>query len=282
MKVNTFIVGAPKAGTTSLHHYLSQHTNVCMSSVKEPNYFSSKEVSALFYNSICIDNSENYQKLFSDDKKKIRGEASVSYLFYKDVPRRIHDYNSEAKIIIMLRQPIERAFSHYLMDCRLGFCSEKLEDILANPKRFPQYFQQYLELGNYSSQLKRYLDTFGKEQVMIIFYEDFKADTQKVMTSLFNFLGIDKQQMDLSIQNPFLATSNSIISNLYKLNWIRKGIKAVLPPRLLSLVKIKFFSSQNKPKILDLTEQKLKHFYEKDILQLEELLNIDLSRWKIR
>jgi hypothetical protein len=130
--------------------------------------------------------------------------------------------------------------------------------------------------------LKRYLDTFGKEQVMIIFYEDFKADTQKVMTSLFNFLAIDKQQMDLSIQNPFLATSNSIISNLYKLNLIRKGIKAVLSPILLSLVKIKFFSSQNKPKILDLTEQKLKHFYEKDILQLEELLNIDLSRWKIR
>jgi hypothetical protein len=102
------------------------------------------------------------------------------------------------------------------------------------------------------------------------------------MTSLFNFLAIDKQQMDLSIQNPFLATSNSIISNLYKLNLIRKGIKAVLSPILLSLVKIKFFSSQNKPKILDLTEQKLKLFYEKDVLQLEELLNIDLSRWKIR
>ena len=282
MKVNTFIVGAPKAGTTSLHHYLSQHTDVCMSSVKEPNYFSSKEVSALFYNSICIDNSENYQKLFSDDKKEIRGEASVSYLFYEDVPKRIHDYNSDAKIIIMLRQPVERAFSHYLMDCRLGFCSEKLEDILANPNRFPEYFQQYIELGNYYSQLKRYIDTFGKEQLMIIFYEDFKADTQKVMTSLFNFLGINQQQVDLSIQNPFLAPSNSMLSALYKHNWIRKGIKAILPLRLISLVKDRFFSSQDKPKLLDLTEQKLRHFYEKDVLQLEELLNVDLARWKIK
>ena len=92
------------------------------------------------------------------------------------------NYNSEAKIIIMLREPIERAFSHYLMDCRLGFCSKKLEDIIANPQSYPQYFQQYLELGNYYSQIKkRYQDIFGKEQLLVIFYDDFKTNTKKVM-----------------------------------------------------------------------------------------------------
>ena len=144
MKVNTFIVGAPKAGTTSLHYYLNQHADVSMSSVKEPNFFSSKEVESLFYNSKCIDDSNDYHGLFSKEKRQIIGEASVSYLYYEKVPNRIHDYNSEAKIIIMLREPVERSFSHYLMDYRLGFCSVKLEDIIANPQIYPQFFQQYI------------------------------------------------------------------------------------------------------------------------------------------
>jgi len=282
MKVNTFIVGAPKAGTTSLYHYLSQHTNVSMSSVKEPNFFSSKEVESLFYNSKCVDDSDDYHKLFSKEKKQIRGEASVSYLFYENVPKRIHNYNSEAKIIIMLREPIERAFSHYLMDCRLGFCSEKLEDIIANPQSFPQYFQQYLELGNYYSQLKRYQDIFGKEKLLIIFYDDFKTDTKKVMKSVFSFLQIEQQEIDFSIKNPFLSPSSPLISMLYKLNIIRKGVKAFMPKRLLSLIRSNYFSAKSKPMLSKATEQQLKAFYKSDIFQLEKLLNTDLARWNIK
>ena len=71
MKVNTFIVGAPKAGTTSLHYYLNQHADVSMSSVKEPNFFSSKEVESLFYNSKCIDDSNDYHGLFTKEKRQI-------------------------------------------------------------------------------------------------------------------------------------------------------------------------------------------------------------------
>ena len=282
MKVNTFIVGAPKAGTTSLHHYLNQHTDVSMSSVKEPNFFSSKEVESLFYNSKCIDDSNDYHKLFSIEKRQVRGEASVSYLYYEHVPKRIYDYNSEAKIIIMLREPIERAFSHYLMDCRLGFCSEKLEDIVANPQSYPQYFQQYLELGNYYSQIKRYRDIFGKEQLLVIFYEDFKTNTEKVMNRVFSFLEIEQQEIDLSIKNPFLSPSNTLISKLYKFNIIRKGVKTIMPERLLSLIRSKYFSAKSKPMLSKATEQQLKVFYKSDVFQLEKLLNTDLARWNIK
>ena len=282
MKVNTFIVGAPKAGTTSLHHYLNQHTDVSMSSVKEPNFFSSKEVESLFYNSKCIDDSNDYHKLFSIEKRQVRGEASVSYLYYEHVPKRIYDYNSEAKIIIMLREPIERAFSHYLMDCRLGFCSEKLEDIVANPQSYPQYFQQYLELGNYYSQIKRYQDIFGKEQLLVIFYDDFKDNTEKVMNCVFSFLEIEKQDIDFSIKNPFLSTSNTLISKLYKFKIIRKAVKAIMPERLLLLIRSKYFSAKSKPMLSKATEQKLKVFYKSDVFQLEKLLNTDLARWNIK
>lgn len=282
MKVNTFIVGAPKAGTTSLHHYLNQHTDVSMSSVKEPNFFSSKEVESLFYNSKCIDDSNDYHKLFSIEKRQVRGEASVSYLYYEHVPKRIYDYNSEAKIIIMLREPIERAFSHYLMDCRLGFCSEKLEDIIDNPQSYPQYFQQYLELGNYYSQIKRYQDIFGKEQLLVIFYDDFKDNTEKVMNCVFSFLEIEKQDIDFSIKNPFLSTSNTLISKLYKFKIIRKAVKAIMPERLLLLIRSKYFSAKSKPMLSKATEQKLKVFYKSDVFQLEKLLNTDLARWNIK
>ena len=282
MKVNTFIVGAPKAGTTSLHHYLNQHTDVSMSSVKEPNFFSSKEVESLFYNSKCIDDSNDYHKLFSIEKRQVRGEASVSYLYYEHVPKRIYDYNSEAKIIIMLREPIERAFSHYLMDCRLGFCSEKLEDIIDNPQSYPQYFQQYLELGNYYSQIKRYQDIFGKEQLLVIFYDDFKDNTEKVMNCVFSFLEIEKQDIDFSIKNPFLSTSNTLISKLYKFKIIRKAVKAIMPERLLLLIRSKYFSAKSKPMLSKATEQQLKVFYKSDVFQLEKLLNTDLARWNIK
>ncbi len=282
MKVNTFIVGAPKAGTTSLHYYLNQHTDVSMSSVKEPNFFSSKEVKSLFYNSKCIDDSNDYHKLFSIQKRQVIGEASVSYLFYENVPKRIYNYNSKAKIIIMLRQPIERAFSHYLMDCRLGFCSEKLEDIVANQQSYPQYFQQYLELGNYYSQLKRYRDIFGEEQILVVLYDDFKTDTEKVMKDVFSFLKLEQQEIDFSIKNPFLSPSNSLISKLYKFNVIRKGVKTIIPERLLSLIRSKYFSSMTKPMISKATEQQMKVFYKSDVLKLEKLLNTDLAKWNIK
>lgn len=281
MKVNTFIVGAPKAGTTSLHHYLNQHTEVSMSSVKEPNFFSSNEVSSLFYNSLCIKSTENYHQLF-EEHNKIMGEASVSYLFYKEVPKRIHDYNSNAKIIIMLRQPIERAFSHYLMDCRLGLCSISLEEIINYPEKYAQFYQQYVELGSYYSQLNRYLSIFDKDRVKVIFYEDFKNNTTKEMSNLFKFLEIENQPLDLSIQNSFLAPSNSLIAFLYKFNWIRKTVKFLTPFSLILSLKKTLMSGSKKPKISDEVNQQLKRHYRDDVSQLEKLLNEDLSRWDIK
>lgn len=182
----------------------------------------------------------------------------------------------------MLRQPVERAFSHYLMDCRLGFCYEKLEDIIANPQSYPQYFQQYLELGNYYSQLKRYKDIFGKEQLLVILYEDFTTDTEKVMKDVFSFLQLEQQEIDFSIKNPFLSTSNTLISKLYKFNIIRKGLKTIIPERFLSLIRSKYFSSKTKPILSKSTEQQLKVFYKSDVFNLEKLLNIDLAKWNIK
>ena len=126
MKVDFFIVGAPKAGTTSLYHYLNEHPEISMSSQKEPDYFSDADIQneGMYYGKNRIDTIKKYHSLFDDNSEsKLKGEASVSYLFYKNVPQKIKAYNPDSKIIIMLRNPIERAFSHYLMDYRLGLVS---------------------------------------------------------------------------------------------------------------------------------------------------------------
>ena len=282
MKVNTFIVGAPKTGTTSLYYYLNQHTNVCMSSIKEPNFFSAKEVNSLFYKSQIVDEINEYHKLFSQNKKQIIGEASVSYLFFDEVPNRIYKYNPKAKIIILLRNPIERALSHYLMDFRLGFCSENFEDIIAQPEIFPQYYQQYLELGNYFLQLKRYINVFNENQLSIVFYDDLKSDSQKVMKHIFSFLEIEFQHLDYSIQNSFLSPSNKFVSELYKFNSLRKIVKSLFPEPFLSLVKSIFFSNNSKPTFSDSIIKQLNAYYKSDIVELEKLLNKDLSKWDLK
>ena len=282
MKVNTFIVGAPKTGTTSLYYYLNQHTNVCMSSIKEPNFFSAKEVNSLFYKSQIVDDINEYHKLFSQNKKQIIGEASVSYLFFNEVPNRIYKYNPKAKIIILLRNPIERALSHYLMDFRLGFCSENFEDIIAQPEIFPQYYQQYLELGNYFLQLKRYLNVFNENQLSIVFYDDLKSNSQKVMKHIFSFLEIEFQDLDYSIQNSFLSPSNIFVSELYKFNSLRKIVKSLFPEPFLSLVKSIFFSNNSKPTFSDSIIKQLNAYYKSDIVELEKLLNKDLSKWDLK
>lgn len=279
MKANTFIVGAPKAGTTSLHYYLSQHEDVCMSTIKEPNYFSFEEVSSLFYNATSVSDSKAYHKLFKEEKKII-GEASVSYLFYENIPNRILEYNPKANIIIMLRNPLDRAISHYLMDYRLGFCSLSLEDILNNRHAYPLFFQQYLELGLYYQSVKRYLDTFGDEQVHILYYTDFKNDIKDLMKGVFQFLKIENTSLDYSVQNSFLSSDYAFVSYLYRLSWVRKGLKSLIPQNYVKSVKNRLFSKTDKPNFSESLLSQINAFYQSDISQLESLLNVDLSQWK--
>ncbi|MFM9056644.1 MAG: sulfotransferase domain-containing protein, partial [Bacteroidota bacterium] len=117
-KTGFFIVGAAKAGTSALHHVLSLHPGVSMSSVKEPNFFSWDliEQQQLYYETPQIRTEDSYEALFQGHPGRLRGEASVSYLYYPAVAKRLYDYNPSAKIIIVLREPISRAQSHYGMD----------------------------------------------------------------------------------------------------------------------------------------------------------------------
>ena len=195
-KVDFFIVGAPKAGTTSLYHYLDAHPDIEMSSKKEPDFFSDADLQkqGMYYSEVRINNLSKYNALFKREDVQLRGEASVSYLYYPDVPSKIKEYNSESKIIIMLRNPIDRAFSHYLMDYRLGLVTDSFETIINNKSKHKNahlHYQQYLSVSEYYSQIERYLDVFGKSKVHIIDYENFKNNTEEIIKEVFIFLGLN-------------------------------------------------------------------------------------------
>ena len=285
-KVDFFIVGAPKAGTTSLYFYLNEHPQIEMSSVKEPDYFSNKEMQTqnLYYKKQRIDTLKKYNALYSEKKNLVRGEASVSYLYYNGVPKKIFEYNTKSKIIIMIRNPVERAFSHYLMDKRLGYISENFETIINqkySDKKLNLFYQQYIELGKYTEQIKRYFDVFRSENILFIDYDDFVSRTSQEIDKVYSFLNIDNSATSQvnKIYNSYTNPNNKIVSYLYSFVFLRSVanyfFSALIKEKILRL----FFVHSEKPVLIKESRNLLINYFSKDINNLSKLLNKDYTKW---
>ena len=287
MKVDFFIVGAPKAGTTSLYYYLDEHHDICMSSDKEPNYFSGEELQKqdMYYGKSRVDTLDIYHSLFDKhSESKIKGEASVSYLFYKNVPKKIKEYNPNAKIIIMLRNPSHRAFSHYLMDRRLGLVYDSFEDIIekkSNHKNAELFYQQYIEVGQYADQVSRYLEFFDRKNILFIEYEDFRKDIMNVMNRVYKFLNVELQgEVNLNQKyNTYSRPKNNFIRFIYSFVSLRNTLTNFLPKKMIKAIRSVLFKRDKKPSLSDETKQKLKILFKEDINELSEILNKDFSCW---
>ena len=283
MKVDFFIVGAPKSGTTSLYKYLDGHKEIEMSAIKEPDFFSKESIENFgsYYTSKCVKDVKAYHALF-EKKDLLNGEASVSYLFFEDVASKIKQYNNDAKIIIMLRNPVDRAFSHYLMDYRLGLVNTKFEDIVLNhSNKDSLFYKQYIEVGKYSNQVKRYVKTFGLKNIHIINYEDFNCSVENEFEKVLSFLNINKSTLGhLNIKhNTFLEPKNKIIKYIYKINFIRTNISRFLSPNIASMTKKIFFKKESKPILKDSTRKTLTELFRSDIESLSRITKNDFSKW---
>jgi hypothetical protein len=286
MKVDFFIVGAPKAGTTSLYHYLSAHPQVEMSRQKETDYFSDKAIheQGMYYAKNRINTLDKYDSLFVQKESVVYGEASVSYLFYENVAEDIKKYNPNAKIIIMLRNPIERAFSHYLMDYRLGLISDSFENVLAKKSKHKNahlFYQQYIEVSKYSRQIQRYLDFFEKDNILFIDYEDFKKNVSKTVFHVYSFLNISTGfTADINTKhNTFIMPKNKVIRLIYSFVFLRKLLTFLLPTYLVKNIRLLLFKSDKKPELLKETRIQLRKIFNEDIKNLEEVLSKDYSKW---
>lgn len=285
---NFFIVGAPKAGTTSLYYYLKKHPEVYMSPVKEPNYFSYDETvkQSLYHKEKGVGTLQEYMQLFeaANGRHKAIGEASVSYLFYPPVPAKIKELVPDAKIIMSLRNPVDRAFSHYFMEHKLGYVNDSLEDIVSKKSKHKfahLWYQQYVELGLYYEQVKRYLDTFGKENVRIFIYDELSENMGAMIVELLHFLQIDPSFLpDLEGKyNTYSTPRNSIIRAIYSQKNLRTLARKIIPDHRVESIKNLFLTRSKKQDKHDATVDRMHAIFKPDIMQLEKLLHKDLSRW---
>ncbi len=280
MNVEFFVVGAPKCGTTTLCRYLEDHPEVCFSSPKEVNYFSSDDLKRqyLYYAEPVVENLEDYHAVFQGGGSNcIYGEGSVSYLYYPAVASKIYKYNPSAKIIAMVRNPVDRAFSHYLMDKRLGYVEKTFEHIFNNPGDNVNHFQQYFSLGLYAEQLQRYVDVFGVERVKVYSDQELRHHSNDVLGNVCEFLGI-KQDISMPTgraHNEYKAPNNWLVARLYKMYSMRALMRQLLPRKIQSVLKDVLFSKSGKPQLEPAFRRELQEFYRSDVERLSLLLGKD-------
>jgi hypothetical protein len=261
-----------------------------MSPTKEPNFFSCEAIrkQGLYYGTKNVCDLAAYRALFrSVGSEKAIGEASVSYLFYPDVAGKIRACVPDAKIVIVLRNPIERAFSHYLMDYRLGLARATFSDVVfgkASEGYGKLQYQQYVDLGMYNDQVKRYLEAFGRDQVKIFLFEELKDNGDRLIGALCQFLGVSGGYRPDTRQkyNAFVAPKNCVAAWLYRSRCLRAGARALVPDALKGAARGMFMSGEisRRPVMDEETRSHLKGLYENDIRQLQALLHRSLDNWR--
>jgi len=298
MNKPTFIViGAAKSGTTSLHYYLDEHPNITMSSIKEPTYFVYKDIdinelpkniSSGYKKNIVFD-YYNYLNLFKikEETKEI-GEISNEYLYASSAAANIKKELPDVKIIAILRNPIERAFSQYCMNVRANREDLSFKDALKiEEKRITDNWEwgyHYKESGLYYKQLKRYFDIFDNNKIKIILYDDWKNNPINVYKEILNFLNLDPTYIP-DMSKKYKVSRFIRYEYLYKLlnNRYKKQLKVLIPPKTKLNIKnlIKKINELNSYKPEMNTEDKiyLINFFKDDIQKLEHLLDVDLSHW---
>ena len=282
---NLFVVGAAKAGTTSLHHYLSQHPEIYMSPVKEPHFFSQINPEPRFValsGCTCIKNEQAYLKLFEQGSaQKIRGEASPSYLWDCKTSDRIKRVSPDAKVIIMLREPVSRAYSHYLNDLGAGLEKrpflQAIEAEMNAPIKAWGVSSLYVDLGFYSDQIERYLNSF--DSVLVLFFEEFIKDINGELKKIFKFLEVDYSHADNikhEVMNAYAKPKDKISKFLFENPGLRVFFRLFTPPSLRPFFKSCLLVKGKKPDIDPQACQLLNDIYKNEADRLYKILKRDI------
>ncbi|BCM91140.1 hypothetical protein IAD21_03004 [Abditibacteriota bacterium] len=256
---NFIIVGAAKAGTTAIYHYLNQHPQVYLTPLKETNYFALRGQRLefrgpgddLYVNRLSITDPNVYRAQFDGVRDEVAiGEASPLYLYHPLVAGRINEEFPDAKIIAILRNPIDRAYSaflHLVRDHREEHrdferaLSHEQERIADNW----EHIWHYISMGRYYEQMKRYFDLFPREQVRVYLYKDLRADPCGLLRDTLRFIGVD--------ENFGFDTST-------------RYNEASLP-------------LEQRPPLLSQVRARLQRELRDDILKLQDLIERDVSHW---
>lgn len=281
-----FIIGAAKAGTTSLHFYLDQHPQIQMSSNKEPNFFGGPE-NGIPYPPRRVSRLEDYELLF-DPAVEVRGEASAGYTNHprrQGVPERIKALVPRAKLIYIVRDPIARTLSHYQDSVAIGKQRNSLRDALGDLS------DSYLPLichSRYAMQLELYLRHFPQEQVMVIDQADLLASRRATLRDIFTFLEVDREFESPRFDEQLYRSGDRRIypAAYWRLvEWfivpavrrvpphIRRAVRGSIERRLLPLVE--------KPVLDDDLRARLAELYAADVERLRSITGKEFATWSI-
>lgn len=291
-----FIVGAPRCGTTALSEYLKQHPNIFMPKMKEPHFFG-KDLKFR----IPRISKVKYLELYKNrEENMIAGDASVMYLMSKTAASEIKSQCPNAKIIIMLRNPVDLLYSLHskmLLTGNEDICDfEKalaVENERRQGQRIPKLVQRYdllyySEVVKFYEQVIRYRNIFGWENVLVVFYKDFKEDTSGQLKKILSFLGVTEfikpeykiVNANQVVRFPILRDVQRMILNSSKTrNFVRVCIPTFIRPLGYSLMKYIYTKTASRKPLPKETRLLLQKKYIIDVQKLAELLNVDLSHW---
>jgi len=309
---NFFLVGAAKAGTTALYNYLGQHPRIFMCPIKEPNFLADEVRAENFSDEarvkidrwrlafrdyltgpVCekfpsgpVAEWQDYLKLFqcAGDRTAI-GEASPCYLWSKTAPHNISQRFPDAKIFMVLRNPIERAFAQHLHT--LSFANqpmsfrEQMDAALRSSNKQIGELYPFLEFGLYSEQVSRYFALFPRERIRIFFYEDYQRDPRTLLRAIFRFLGVDETfSPDLSERHMESRVPRSFgINRLLRQSGIWQAATRLSPRGLRKMVRPAVFRPRATMALDPADRARLADFYRSDVGRLSTLLDRDLSGW---
>ncbi len=285
------IAGAPKSGTTSLYRILSQHPQIFLPEVKELHYFDNEEY---FSNGINW-----YASHFQNARhNQICGECTAAYLYYPGVPSRMKSaLGDELRIIFILRNPVDRAYSEYLHNYRRGLIHEDtfekaIESEFKNQSLplFDRRHFSYISRGWYSRYLKNYFQVFSREQVLILlFEEDFLHNPEQTISKILSFIGADQKKLNMNIKanEAYYPVSRKLGSLTVKKNPLRTALRKVIPSYQSRMTIRNFIRKYNRIKGKQFPElspyektEIFNKYFQEDVLQLESLLQKPVDSWK--
>tara|TARA_R110001592_G_scaffold28763_2_gene105101 strand:- start:5123 stop:6097 length:975 start_codon:yes stop_codon:yes gene_type:complete len=306
---NFYVVGAARSATTSLYSVFNQSKDFFVPKIKEPNYFASdlfQDVNREYWrhmvnvdvdkflrstddepiNFSVITEEETYRELYKNVAQSQKsGDFSTTYLYSKVAASRIFQWNSSAKIVIVLRNPVDRLVSHYQLYRRLGRTDLSLDAFLDREAALgdaPYGLKYYVfEHGEYAGQVKRYVDIFGASNVKTVLYENLVSDPASTVAEIFDFLGssmpasIDFQQAAASAEPRSLFLS-SLISRLN----IKPFVHGLVGAKGLDYLRPIFFKEKRDDMLSSGLAVELAIKYSGDVDELEELVGYSLDIWR--
>jgi hypothetical protein len=283
-----FVIGAGKSGTTTLYEVLRQHPQVHVSAEKEPNYFSDAKYS---FRDTAIGKDE-YLALYRDaGEHRRRGDFSTSYFLCPQAPARIREHNKAARFIVILRDPISRAFSDYLMFSRRDklihrdFITEvrcELDRLRAGRTEWPFL----VKTGLYYTNIRNFLDHFPKERFLFLTMNDLNRSPRCVYRRVCEFIDIDvlpiSEQQLRKKRNRFAELRSTRLRRLLSGNRVTRLLAQVTPAGLKSVLKTVrqriVFREAERPKMPEAAWPLLQSVFEEDLRSLQALIGFDVSQ----